>query len=309
MKIDVAYDDRLLGWKGSAASPVRAKNAVDLLGAYRPDIDVRTISGLASVDDLNFVHSPAYVADVLAGASGEWRGADTYQADVARLMFQGTVNLVARMPADRSEAWVGFTPQGAKHHAHWNYSSGFCVFNDFAWAAKTLTARGERVLYVDFDAHHGDGVEALTYHDDHIMTASIHEGGIFPGSGWHNAPQREVWNFPLDAASGDVALLTAINDVLELAHGFRPTVILVAAGADGHEDDPLSSLRYTLEGYTEVATRLATFASESGAVRVLIGGAGGYRPDDVTPAVWSTFVDTFATALEEAVAQIDVHQS
>jgi acetoin utilization protein AcuC len=222
-------------------------------------------------------------------------------------MFAATAQLLEAMPLERDAVWLGFSPQGAKHHAMWNYGSGFCTFNDMAYCARVLSAAGERVAYVDIDAHHGDGVEALCYHDNRILTASIHEWGIFPGTGAHDVPEQQVWNYPLDTESGDTELVASIAGVVARLREFQPTVLLIAAGADGHETDPLSSLRYTLEGYQRVARGLARAAADLGATRILVGGAGGYQPDDVTPLVWATFVNTLATELEGAVARKDVH--
>ncbi len=75
-------------------------------------------------------------------------------------MFAATVQLVHAV--DEGEVRLGFAPQGAKHHAMADRGSGFCVFNDMAWAARHFAGQGKRLLYVDTDAHHGDGVEALT---------------------------------------------------------------------------------------------------------------------------------------------------
>lgn len=308
MIINVAYDDRLLKWVGSVSSPVRAKNAIDLLEGMGADLDVQPIM-TGPLSNLLLVHDATYVRDVLHGRTGSM-GADAEQGDVAKVMFDGTVQLVGQLlAADPREPWLGFSPQGAKHHAAWNHASGFCVFNDFAWAARTLSARGLRVLYVDFDAHHGDGVEALTFHDNRIMTASIHEWGIFPGTGLHDYPEQRVFNWPLDAESGDEALLAAVAEVFEVDgeyNTFVPDVILVAAGADGHTNDPLSSLQFTLEGYRRAAELIAEAATRLGARRVLVGGAGGYRPDAETPAVWATVVSTLAKELE-GLHRSDVH--
>lgn len=307
MKIQVAYDDRLLKWKGSIASPVRAKNALDLLVKGGADLDVQAIQA-SPVSNLLEVHDARYVSGVLSGKTGSM-GADVEQGEVAKVMFDGTVQLTHQLlAAVPRQPWVGFSPQGAKHHAMWNHASGFCTFNDFAWAARTLSANGLRVLYLDWDAHHGDGVEALTFHDDQIMTASIHEWGIFPGTGGCDHPDRNVWNWALDAESGDGQLLEAVVEVFDVAadQKFVPDVVLIASGADGHGRDQLSSLQYTIDGYRTATEIVARRASALGVTRVLVGGAGGYRPHDTTPLVWATVVSTLANELER-LHENDVH--
>ncbi len=161
-------------------------------------------------------------------------------------MFAGTVQLVHAVADGRVQ--VGFSPQGAKHHAMADRGSGFCVFNDMAWAAKHFAAQGKRVLYVDLDAHHGDGVEALTRDEALVMTCSVHDSTVFPGTGHVDEPACRVQNFPLARGAGDRELAAGVEAVVRLAEEWRPEVVLVAIGADGHATDPLSSLQYSYKG-------------------------------------------------------------
>ncbi len=186
-------------------------------------------------------------------------------------MFAGTVQLAHAV--DDGRVVVGFSPQGAKHHAMADRGSGFCVFNDMAWAAKHFAAQGKRVLYVDLDAHHGDGVEVLTRDEPLVMTCSVHDSTIFPGTGHEDEPERSVYNWPLARRAGDRELLASVADVVRLAEQWRPAVVLIAIGADGHVTDPLSSLQYSYDGYAAAARALGSMAAAHGAL-VLTGGAG-----------------------------------
>lgn len=300
MTVHVAYDERLLDWHlgvDHPTDPIRAKNALDVLWRREVPLDVQPITRRVADDELERVHSARHVAAVTAGLSSEWEGVRPDLGEVARHMFAGTAQLVDQLLADKSP-FVGFSPQGAKHHAHWDHASGFCVYNDFAAAAWRLEEAGERVLYVDLDAHHGDGVEALTYANSRIMTASVHDRTIFPGTGDHSEPRRRVYNFPLERGSGDTTMLAAVDSILDIASSFNPTVVLVAIGGDGHADDPLSTLRYTYRGYAEAGKRIGEFACEGGG-RVLLGGAGGYLPHRQTPMSWATFVQAIESASQE----------
>ena len=176
---------------------------------------------------------------------------------------------------------------GAKHHAQYDYSSGFCVFADFALAADIATKDyGKKVAILDIDAHHGDGTENLTADNPSILTYSIHEKGIFPGTGNESDLSRDVYNAPLASRSGDDALLHAVMEFAELTQHFGADLIFVACGADAHAEDPLSSLTYSTEGYRAVAQYLReVFPNHP----ILMGGAGGYLPDTRTPEVWSSF--------------------
>lgn len=298
-KVTVAYDDRLLGWqlgKGHPTNPERARNAIHMLGQLGADLVVQDVfPAVRTRTAIEEVHSPKYVEDTLEGWNSEWGSVQRPDlGEVAKLMFQGTVQCVTQL---ENEGGIYFSPQGAKHHAAYAHGSGFCVFNDFAWAALHLAKAGERVLYLDTDAHHGDGMEALTYGNTDVMTCSIHDSTIFPGTGWYNVPGQRVYNWPLEAGCGDADLVACVREALMLAEGFDPTVVLVAVGGDGHAQDPLSTLEYSYEGYRVIGDMVGEFALERDAP-VLIGGAGGYKPQMETPACWASFVAHVAEAYQ-----------
>ncbi len=214
---------------------------------------------------------------------------------VAAHMFAATVQLARGV--DAGAVRLGFSPQGAKHHAMADHGSGFCVFNDMAWAALHFAAQGQRVLYVDLDAHHGDGVEALTRHEPLVRTCSVHDSTIFPGTGQAHDEPAEVFDYPLARGAGDEELLAAVTDVARRAVDWRPDVVLIAIGADGHATDPLSSLQYTYDGYERAAVLLGGLAARR-RVPVLMGGAGGYQPRTHTPAIWAVFVASLVRTYE-----------
>lgn len=291
----VAYDGRLLDWKlgaGHPTDPVRAQLCVQQLDvpyALEPVTWQLT-------DELTEVHDPAYVTATLAGRNSEWAGVQPDLGAVAAHMFAATVQLVHAVEAGRVR--TGFSPQGAKHHAMADRGSGFCVFNDMAWAARHFAGQGRRVLYVDLDAHHGDGVEALCADVPGVVTFSVHDRTVFPGTGQACDHSHGVHNAALSRGAGDRDLMDALATVARVADGCRPDVLLVAIGADGHETDPLSSLRYTYEGYRRAGDLLGSLATEHD-VPVLMGGAGGYQPRTHTPAVWATFVGALYRAHQE----------
>jgi acetoin utilization protein AcuC len=189
---------------------------------------------------------------------------------------------------------------GAKHHAQYDYSSGFCVFADFALAADIATKDfSKKVAILDFDAHHGDGTENLTAGNSNVLTFSIHEKGIVPGTGNKSIPEKLVYNYPLGAdgtegaiGKGDEALLRGVAEFCRLADEFNADLIFIAAGADGHVEDPLSSLQFTIAGYKTVSKYLRKQFPKT---PTLIGGAGGYLPDTRTPEVWASFAQEIAS--------------
>lgn len=295
-KLHIAYDDVYLDWKlGSEGmshptNPVRAKYATELL---QESHDVTIIKPNAGPEDrirVESVHDPIYVSRVLdLGNSGQWEPDNPAMGHVALEMFAGTVRLTEKMLA--GDLKVGFNPQGAKHHAQYDYSSGFCVFNDMAWAAHEFQRNGMKVMYIDWDAHHGDGVENLLADHSDLVTCSIHDSTIFPGTGLKgHFPAQGIYNWALDPASGDEQFMQAMDEITELANKIKPDVILLATGADAHRTDPLSTLNFDYPGYSYAALSVGQIASTHAEGRVLIGGAGGYQPFDHTPQIWSTVV-------------------
>jgi acetoin utilization deacetylase AcuC-like enzyme len=115
------------------------------------------------------------------------------------------------------------------------------------------------------------------------MTYSVHEYGIFPGTGLLSDWRNRAYNFPLAPKSGDDALLTATEGFLKACEEFQPTMIFVACGADGLADDPLSNLMYTPDGYFN---SMRLIREQFYNLPILLGGAGGYLPDTGTPEVW-----------------------
>lgn len=297
-KLHIAYGDVYLDWKlGSKdfdhpTNPVRAKYATELLQESHDVVVIEPEIKSSDRDRVESIHDKAYVSRVLdLGHCGEWRPDDTHKGQVALHMFAGTVRLVEKMLDE--DLKVGFNPQGAKHHAQYDHSSGFCVFNDMAWAAKEFKRQGMRVMYIDWDAHHGDGVENLLASDRDIVTCSIHDSVIFPGTGLDgHKPSFGIYNWALDPGAGDEQFIAAVEEIAELSNKVKPDVILLATGADAHKTDPLSTLNFDYPGYVHAAQLVGQMAIAHSQGRVLIGGAGGYQPFDHTPQIWSEVVGT-----------------
>jgi acetoin utilization protein AcuC len=312
--LTIAYTPEYLDWQLGADHPTdprRAQISTALLAewAEASGVAIRWISPEldwpAVEREAGRVHDARYVQGVRAGVCNEWTGRQVRLGEVAALMFQGTVDLVEQLKTDRANGVSGvyFNPQGAKHHAQHAAASGFCVLNDMAWAATDLTGDGLRVLYVDWDAHHGDGVEALLIDNTSAATASIHDATIFPGTGRSgHREDRCAYNWALPRRSGDPALAASMAEVVAVADEFSPDVVLLACGADGLAGDPLSSLRYTIDGIDRAATMLGTWC-RAAQTPILVGGAGGYQPLTETPEAW---VRTITALYDQLRASGDV---
>ena len=256
---------------------------------------------LATRQELERVHSPEYLDEVLTNyVSSQWSGKRPDLATLASIFVGGT--LVALDALLNKKATTAIHFPGSKHHAQYDHSSGFCLFNDFAIAADIATKDyGLKVAILDIDAHHGDGVENLTADNPMVLTYSIHEKGIFPGTGNESDPARNIYNYPLvskhhnlaNPGKGDDALIAGVSDFIHVLGAFKADLVFITCGADGHREDPLSSLEYSVAGYAGIAKLLRRLFPE---VPMLFGGAGGYLPDTRTPEVWSTFATELAVS-------------
>ncbi len=195
----------------------------------------------------------------------------------------------------RGEAEHAFHPGGGLHHAMPERASGFCVYNDVALAVSAARRAGLRVLYVDLDVHHGDGVEAIHRDDPGVLTVSFHESGryLFPGTGsadeiGEGAAAGTVVNVPFEPLTGETAWLEAVRSVVPpLAAAFGPDIVISQHGADSHAWDPLAHLRVTTTAMGAAARLVDAVAHRSADGRWLATGGGGYEVYRVVPRAWA----------------------
>ena len=289
------HSDEYKNWIFDPTHPTQGRrfnNARDLLitSAKKEGVDlVEVLPRLATEAELLRVHTPAYIDEVLnQHISTEWDGQRADLANLACLFVGGTLTALDALLTNKTQLAIHFP--GAKHHAQADHSSGFCIFNDFAIAADIASKdHGKNIIIIDIDAHHGDGVENLTADNPKVLTFSVHQDGIFPGTGDESKPGY-FYNIPLQAGSGDKELLDAIEQIIYVIGArdriwdWQPDLLFITCGADGHSEDPLTSLEYSVAGYIAVAKRVKERFPD---LPILLGGAGGYLPDTRTPEVWS----------------------
>ncbi len=195
----------------------------------------------------------------------------------------------------RGDVEHAFHPGGGLHHAMPDRASGFCIYDDPALAIARARQDGLRVLYVDLDVHHGDGVQAIHWDDPGVLTLSFHESGryLFPGTGGvgelgEGAAAGTSVNVPLEPATGEGAWLAAVQVLLpELVAAFGPDLIVSQHGADSHAWDPLAHLRVTTTAMGEAARLVDRMAHRHAGGRWLATGGGGYDAYRVVPRSWS----------------------
>lgn len=289
-------------------NPVRLRLTVELIDALQflsPD-DVLA-PHRAPETDLLRVHTAGYVEAVRH--AGDW-GSDfrpsmglgtpdvpTFPGmhEAASLTCGATTLAIEEVVTGRRP--TTFSVAGGMHHAHASRAAGFCVYNDAAVGICVARAKhpGLRVLYVDIDGHHGDGVQEAFDDSAEVMTISMHESGLyaFPGTGFpdeigHGAGRGFAANIPLPAYATDECFALAFEQVVvPLARAFAPDVIVAQLGIDTHHSDPLLNLGLTLPGYRSLVRGIVGLAGEVCGGRLVALGGGGYRIYDVVPLAWA----------------------
>jgi acetoin utilization protein AcuC len=202
------------------------------------------------------------------------------------LLQSGASLQCARLVAEK-KVRIAFNIAGGLHHAHEDRASGFCYVNDPVLAILYFVDRGYRVLYLDVDAHHGDGVQWAFYDDPRVLTLSFHQDGrtLFPGTGGitemgTGRGMGYSLNIPMLPGTDDEVFWQGfINIFPRLLEAFRPDVIVSQLGVDTFRDDPLANLEFTTNGFCKVVSYLRKHAP----AWVALGG-GGYNVDNVARA-------------------------
>jgi len=313
-KAALLYSERFLEYNLGPAHPlrpVRVKLTYDLLKA-KGILDNATVSVVepqaATEQQILLFHEQEYVS-LVKKYSQTGRGLlDTGDTPAFKGCYEATSLVVgASLKACELVMKEGFShafnPSGGLHHAHPDRASGFCIFNDPAISISYLKSKFgvKKLVYLDIDAHHGDGVMYGFYEDPGVLDIDFHESGrfLFPGTGFpdetgaHEGVGFKV-NVPLPPGTCDEAYLKAFHEVVpSMVEEFKPEIILVQCGADGHMDDRLAHLRLSTEAYREVVMEMHRLAHQLCNGRLLIFGGGGYTLANV-PRVWALAFATLA---------------
>jgi acetoin utilization deacetylase AcuC-like enzyme len=241
----------------------------------------------ATQDELARIHDRDYIT-LISETAGKataldpdtFTSPDSY--DVARLAAGATIGCVEHvLEGNGRRAFAMVRPPG--HHAERNRAMGFCLFNNIAVAAAYARARGlSRVAVVDYDVHHGNGTQWSFYEDPSVLFISSHQYPYYPGTGAATDIGRGkglgfTVNLPMDAGGADGDFELAYNAVaFPVLRQFRPELILISAGFDALDDDPLAGMRLSVNQFVRLTAGIAAIADEYCSGRVVAVTEGGY---------------------------------
>jgi len=260
---------------GAALEGIAAAGVGDQIARFAPRRAVR--------DELSRVHDVGYL-DYLEERCLSGGGSLDPDTGVGEESFEAALRAAGAGPdaierLDRGEADAAFLvvrPPG--HHALRTRAMGFCLLNNIAITAAALVARGERVLIVDWDAHHGNGTQSCFYDESEVLFVSLHQYPYYPGTGalsevGDGAGTGATINIPFPAGTTGDAYRMAIDEVIvPAAELFSPTWLLVSCGFDAHRADPLTDMALTAGDFADLTMRIAPLAPPGRRIFFLEGG-------------------------------------
>ncbi|CAJ2676835.1 unnamed protein product [Trifolium pratense] len=267
----------------------------------------------ASTDDIASVHARSYVSGlekvmdqalekgliVIDGSGPTYATSTTFQESIvaagAGLALVDSVVAASKINKDSPTGFALIRPPG--HHAIPQGPMGFCIFGNVAIAARhAQCVHGlKRVFIIDFDVHHGNGTNDAFYNDPDVFFLSFHQDGSYPGTGKFDEVGAgdglgTTLNLPLPGGSGDTTIRTVFDEVIvPCAQRFKPDIILVSAGYDGHVLDPLANLQLTTGTYYMLASNIKQLAKDLCGGRCVFFLEGGYNLKSLSYSVADTF--------------------
>ncbi|RBW54958.1 histone deacetylase family protein [Ruegeria sp. A3M17] len=267
--------------------PERVARLEHILHALE-ELDLKRVTApLAADDDLLRVHPESHIRDIRDARPAE----GFKQIDGDTFMSSGSMDAAYRaagavvravdmvLGGDVQNAFCAIRPPG--HHAETETAMGFCLFGNAALAAKhSLDHHGlNRVAVVDFDVHHGNGTQDLLWDESRALVITSQQMPLWPGSGRpdETGAYETVLNIPLAPGSGGAEMRTAYEmQAFPRLRAFKPELIIISAGFDAHQDDPLANLNWSTGDFAWVTAELCKIAGELCEGRIVSTLEGGY---------------------------------
>lgn len=301
LKVGIVRDDRFMLHRTGFVHPERhgrLKAIYKMLDADFGSTLIPIQPELATLEQIELVHTPTYVRKVLRTSDREFTNlapdtpvcSKSYLA--ALLAVGGCIKGLQALLSGRCDVCFALVrPPG--HHAQRDRAGGFCIFNNIGVTARFAMERYgfTRILIFDWDIHHGNGIQDLFYADKQVMYVSAHYKGWYPPSGeWSDTGSGDgagyTINLPLPKNVQDADLLYLCYKVLGLVmKNYRPDLILVGAGFDGHADDPMSRTQLTEHSYQGLTEMLLNFRQSGGNLPLLFALEGGYHLPSLVSSV------------------------
>lgn len=302
LHLDLSYADHETGsWHPESADRIRAVvEALEISGAKA---SCEALAGReASDEELLMVHTEGYLAKVIREIDGQSQGqlstGDTnfgpHSLRVARAAVGASLKAVdAVVSGTVANAFCALRPPG--HHATADRGMGFCIFNNAALAARyAQRVHGlERVVIIDWDVHHGNGTQDIFYEDPGVFYFSTHQHPWYPGSGLghetgRGAGEGYTLNVPLPSGAGMEEIGGAFMELFRKKMNlFRPDLVIISAGFDSREGDPLGQFTLSDADFAELTRILLDLAHETAGGRLVSLLEGGYNLTGLASAVTS----------------------
>jgi acetoin utilization protein AcuC len=318
-KVALIYTDKYQAYnfgKSHPLRPLRLKltySLMDKLNLFdHPRLEIKSPSA-ATEEQIQKAHDPKYIEIVKRLSKDptdrkihpEIYGLGTGDNPIFEGMYEasalvcGASSLAADLVWNNDDIMVGFNPAGGLHHAQYKKASGFCIFNDIAVAIHHLKElkKDIRIVYLDIDCHHGDGVQWLFYDDPNVLTISFHESGkfLFPGTGNTNETGEKKGkgyslNFPLLPGTSNRMFVKLFRYcVPRILDAYSPDLLFTQLGVDMHFNDPLTQMGLSISAYRDIAQTLYTCTHDYCKNRWVAVGGGGYQMT-VVPRAWTVFL-------------------
>lgn len=267
--------------------PERVARLEHVLHALEPLDLLRVRAPMAAEDDILRIHPASYVADLRKARPNEGFG----QIDGDTFLSPGSLDAAFRaagavlrgvdmvLSGEVQNAFAAIRPPG--HHAETDTAMGFCLFGNAALAAKhALDHHGlSRVVVVDFDVHHGNGTQDLLWDEKRALLITSQQMPLWPGSGRadEDGAYENILNIPLPPESGGAEMRAAYQDLaFPRLRDFKPELIIISAGFDAHQDDPLANLNWSTQDFAWITAELCTIAQDLCGGRIVSTLEGGY---------------------------------